>query len=191
MSPNVAQFYRSLWYCADKNIETVSCPCNTCFWYARALAVRNTSQSGAEWCISYNIFIANLQAIFNYILRKILTIYYAKTMGLSFIADVVQQPLWQWASLSWCVFLNSVRPMRSTPFNSFSFWVIFCHITLERSWVIGFCLHFRWMYVATAITYSEQSPSWVPAQTNWCNRSSRDEFSDQLFQNDTNRTSRH
>jgi len=26
------------------NIETVSCPCNTCFWYARALAVRNTSR---------------------------------------------------------------------------------------------------------------------------------------------------
>jgi len=24
-------------------IETVSCPCNTCFWYALALALRNTS----------------------------------------------------------------------------------------------------------------------------------------------------
>jgi len=35
------------------NIETVSGPCNTCFWYARAPAVRNTSRGGAEWRISY------------------------------------------------------------------------------------------------------------------------------------------
>ena len=43
--------------------------------------------------------------------------------------------------------------MGSTPFNAFPFWVIFCHITLERSWVIGFCLHFCWMY-----TLPQQSP---------------------------------
>jgi len=36
------------------NIETVSCPCNTCFWYARALAVRNTSWGAAEWRRSYS-----------------------------------------------------------------------------------------------------------------------------------------
>jgi len=34
-------------------IETVSCPCNTCFWYAVALAVRNTSLGCASWRISY------------------------------------------------------------------------------------------------------------------------------------------
>ena len=37
----------------DTFIETVSCPCNTCSWYARALAVRNTSRGAAEWRISY------------------------------------------------------------------------------------------------------------------------------------------
>jgi len=84
------------------------------------------------------------------------------------------------------VFLNSVRPIRSSPFDAFPFWVIFCRIMLERSWVIGFCLHFCWMYVATAITYCEQSPSYAPAQTNGCNRSSCDDFSNHLFQNDTN-----
>ena len=65
------------------NIETVSCPCNTCFWYARALAVTNTSRGTVEWRTSYSqhssvlhgqetisIFIANLHAIFNDILRK-------------------------------------------------------------------------------------------------------------------------
>jgi len=31
----------------------VSCPCNTCFWYAVVLAVRNTSLGSASWCISY------------------------------------------------------------------------------------------------------------------------------------------
>ena len=36
------------------NIETVSCPCNTCFRYARAPVVRNTSQGEAEWRISHN-----------------------------------------------------------------------------------------------------------------------------------------
>jgi len=32
----------------NKNIETVSGPCNTCFWYARAPAVRNTSRGGIQ-----------------------------------------------------------------------------------------------------------------------------------------------
>jgi len=101
------------------------------------------------------------------IYMRFLTQFYAKTMGLSFIADDDSERVCRWD-----VFLNSVRPMGSTPFNTFPFWVLFCHITLERSWVIGFCSHFCWMYVATAITYSEPSPSWAPAQTNWCNRSS-------------------
>jgi len=35
-------------------IETVSCPCNTCFWYALTLVVRNTSRGAAKWRISYN-----------------------------------------------------------------------------------------------------------------------------------------
>ena len=71
------------------NIETVSGPCNTCFWYARAPAVRNTSflTAGARAYQKHvlhgpeivSIFIANLRAIFNDILRKISTIFYAKT----------------------------------------------------------------------------------------------------------------
>jgi len=36
-----------------------------------------------------SVFIANLLAIFNNILCKIFTIFYAETMELSFIADVV------------------------------------------------------------------------------------------------------
>ena len=35
-------------------IETVSCPCNTCFWYARTLVVRNMSLGCASWRISYS-----------------------------------------------------------------------------------------------------------------------------------------
>jgi len=63
-----------------KNIETVSCPCNTCFWYARALAVRNflflTTSTRAyqrhvlHWQETVSIVIANLHAIFNDILGK-------------------------------------------------------------------------------------------------------------------------
>jgi len=57
----------------DTNIETVSGPCNTCFWYARAPAVRNTSRGGARAYQKHvlhgpetvSIFIANLLAIFN------------------------------------------------------------------------------------------------------------------------------
>jgi len=141
------------------------------FWYARALAVRNTSRGVAEWRISYNqrdsvyIYIKNTYCMgkrpFLFLLLiyvRFLTIFYAKNMGLSFIADVVRHYDSE-RVCRWGVFLNSVRPTGSTPFNAFSFWVIFCHITLERSWVVGFCLHFCWMYVATAITYSEPSPS--------------------------------
>ena len=80
-----------------------------------------------------SIFIGNLYAIFNDILRKNHgTLLYCRCSA----------ALWQWAILSWGVFLNSVRPMGLTPFNAFPFWVIFCHIMLECSWVIGFCLHF-------------------------------------------------
>ena len=153
------------WMCV-KNRETVSCPCNTCFWHALVLAVRNTSWGEAEWRISYNqceSVSKNMYCMgkrpFLFLLviyMRFLTIFYAKTMGLSFIADVVQH---YDSERVWGMFLDSVRPMGSTPFNAFPFWVILCHITLERSWVIGFCLHFCWMYVAMAITYSEPSPS--------------------------------
>jgi len=40
------------WKLAIK-IETVSWPCNMCFWYALALAVKNTSLGSASWRISY------------------------------------------------------------------------------------------------------------------------------------------
>jgi len=43
------------------------------------------------------------------------------------------------------VFLNSVRPMESTPFNAFPF-------SLERSWVIGF------VYIFVECTLPRQSP---------------------------------
>ena len=141
------------------NIETVSCPWNTCFWYARALAVKIRHEAepsdvfltaSARACQKHalhgqetvSIFTANLHAIFNNIL-------------LSFIADYDSERVCRWG-----VFLNSGRrwPMGSTPFDAFPFWMIFCHIsdiTLERSWVIDFCLHFCWMYVATAIIYCD------------------------------------
>jgi len=109
------------------------------------------------------------------IYMRFLTIFYAKNMELSFIADYDSERVCRWG-----VFWTSIRLIRSTPFNSFPFWVIFCHITLERSWVIGFCLHFCWMYVATAITCSKPSPSSAPAQTNWCNRTWREDFSDYI-----------
>ena len=92
---------------------------------------------------------------------RFLTIFYAETMGLSFIADVVRHYDSE-RVCRWGVFLNSVRPMRSTPFNAFPFWVIFCHITLEHSWVIGFCLHFvectlQWQSpIANRVLYKHQ-----------------------------------
>ena len=70
-------------------------------------------------------FIANLHAIFNDILRK--------NDG-----TLLYCGLRQWASLSTGVFLNSVRLMGSTPFNAFTFWVIFCHITLNVHELLAF-----------------------------------------------------
>ena len=78
------------------NIETVSGPCNTCFWYARAY--QKHVLHGPE---TVSIVIANLRAIFNDILRKISTIFYAKTWDSLYCRrslDVVRH--WQWASLS-------------------------------------------------------------------------------------------
>ena len=51
------------------------------------------------------------------IYMRFLTIFYAQTMGLSFVADVV----WHYDSerVSHGACLNSVRPMGSTPFNAF------------------------------------------------------------------------
>jgi len=43
--------------------------------------------------------------------------------------------------------------MRSTPFNLLPFWVIFCHITLERSWIT--------VYIFVECTLPQQSPNRV------------------------------
>ena len=67
-------------------------------------------------------------------------------MGLSFIADYNSERVCWWG-----VFLESVRPMGSILFDVFPFWVIFCHITLERSWVIGF------VYIFVECTLPRQS----------------------------------
>ena len=87
------------------NIETVSCPCNTCFWYARALAVRNTSRGGAEWRIFYSqrpsiskTRIAWTRDRFYFLLliyMRFLTIFYARKHGTPLYCG-----LRQWASLS-------------------------------------------------------------------------------------------
>ena len=144
------------------NVETVFCPCTTCFWYARALVVRNTSRGGAEWRISYrqresvskNTYCMGKRPFLFLLLiyMRFLTIFYAKKHGTFLYYDSERV-------CRWGVFIDPVRPMGSIPFDAFPFWVIFCHITLERSWIIGFCLHFCWMYVATAIIYSEPSSS--------------------------------
>jgi len=62
------------------------------------------------------------------IYMRFLTIFYAKTTGLSFIADYDSERVCRLD-----VFLNSVRLMGLSPFNAFPFSVIFCHITLECS----------------------------------------------------------
>ena len=82
---------------------------------------------------------------------QFLTIFYAKNHG-TLLYCRLSPALWQWASLSWGAFLNSVRPVGSTPFNAVPFWAIFSHITLDRSWVTGFCLHFA------ECTLPQQSP---------------------------------
>jgi len=71
------------------------------------------------------------------IYMRFLTIFYAKTTGLSFIADVVRHYDSE-RVCRWGVFLNSVRPMGSTPFNAFPLWVIFCHYvwTLMSYWLL-------------------------------------------------------
>ena len=56
-----------------------------------------------------SISMANLHVISNDILRK-------KNMGISFIADYDNERVCRWG-----VFLNSVRPMGSTPFDAFPF----------------------------------------------------------------------
>ena len=61
--------------------------------------------------------------------------------------------LWQWASLSCGVFLNSVRPMGSTPFNAFPFWVIFFVILrLNAHELLAF------VYIFIECTLPRQSP---------------------------------
>ena len=79
------------------------------------LSVRNTSASATVYQKhvlhgqeTVSIFIANIHVIFNDILRK-------KTWD-SFIADYDSERVCRWG-----VFLNSVRPMGSTPFDTFPF----------------------------------------------------------------------
>ena len=64
------------------------------------------------------------------IYMRFLTIFYAKTTGLSFIVDVNHGTLLYCGCSAdydiervsrWVVFLNSVRPMGLTPFNAFPF----------------------------------------------------------------------
>jgi len=143
------------WTMGLNNDKTFKVFCINCLLQPAPKRIKNT------YCMGKRPFLFLLLIY----MRFLTIIYKKKTMRLSFIADYDSERVCRWD-----VFLNSVRPMGSTPFT-FLFWDIFCHITLERSWVIGFCLHFCWMYVATAITYSEPSPSSAPAQTNWCNQS--------------------
>jgi len=55
-------------------------------------------------------------SIFMLIYMQFLTIFYAKTMRLSFITDYDSKRVCRWG-----VFLNSVRLMGLTPFNAFPF----------------------------------------------------------------------
>jgi len=77
------------------------------FLTASARAYQKHVLHGQE---TVSIIIANLHAI--------LTIFYTKTMGLSFIADYDSERVCRWG-----VFLNLVRlrPIGSTPFNAFLF----------------------------------------------------------------------
>ena len=103
----------------------------------------------------------------------LLTIFYAKKHGtLLYCRRIV----WHYDServCRWGVFLNSVRPMGSTPFNTFlsyyarslmAFVYIFVECTLPRQ-----------SSIANRVLHKHQR--------NW---SSRDDFSDHLYQNDTN-----
>ena len=123
--------------CPLINIETVSCPCNTCFWYALALAVRKylTRRSRVTYflqparerikntyCMGKRPFLFLLL-----IYMRFLTIFYAKTTGLSFIADYDSERVCHGG-----VILISVRPMGSTPFKAsyyawtlMNYWLLF------------------------------------------------------------------
>ena len=113
------------------------------FLTTSATAYRKHILHGQE---TVSIYIANLHAIFNDILRK-------KNHG-TLLYCGCSTALWQWASLSWGMFLNSVRLMGSTPFKDFHFkWFsVLLDITLECSWVIGFCL------ILVEYTLPRQSP---------------------------------
>ena len=117
----------------DTNIETVSCPCMHLVTYFLPPALERIKNT---YCMGKRLFLFLLL-----IYMRFLMIFYAKSMGL-------YCGIRHWASLPMGRVLNFCQ-------TAFQFWVIFCHITLECSWVIGFCLHFSWMYVATGIAYSE------------------------------------
>jgi len=95
-----------------------------------------------------SIFIANLHAIFNDILHK-------KTMD-SPLSRTYSAALRQWASLGGGVFLNSVRPMESTPFNAFPFWVIFCHELLAFVYIFVECTLPRQSPIANRVLRKHQ-----------------------------------
>jgi len=131
------------------NIETVSCPCNTCFWYAQVLAVRNTSRGTAKWrrARAYqkhvlhgqetvSIFIAYLHVILSEILRKNhgTLLYCGRSSALR-----------QWPSLSGGVFLNSVRPTHLMHFH-------FVILRLNADELLAF------VYIFVECTLPQQSP---------------------------------
>jgi len=54
------------------------------------------------------------------------------------------------------VFLNSVRPMESTPFNAFPFWVIFCHELLAFVYIFVECTLPRQSPIANRVLRKHQ-----------------------------------
>ena len=97
-------------------------------------------------------------------------------MGLSFIADYDSERVCRWG-----VLLDSVRPMGLTSFDAFPFWVIFYQLRLNAHELLAF------VYIFVECTLPRQSSIANRVlhkhQRNW---SSRDDFSDHLYQNDTN-----
>ena len=89
--------------------------------------VRNTSRGAAEYvtyflppareCIKNTYCMGKRMFLFLLLIyMRFLTIFYAKKMGLSFIADYDSERVCRWG-----VFLDSVRPMGSIPFDAFPF----------------------------------------------------------------------
>jgi len=85
------------------------------------------------------------------IYKRFLTIFYTKTVGLFLYCG-----LRQWASLSMGRGLKFSQTDGIDSVSILSDFLWYYARTLMSYWLF---LHFCWMYVATAITYSEPSPS--------------------------------